>query len=561
MGMESTPFDLWRFLAGIAVFLLGMAQLEQGLRELAGARVKAFLRQSTRTPIQGIVAGTATTALLQSSSVVGLLTLAFVGAGVLTLNNAIGVILGANLGTTVTGWLVATIGFKLDLEGAALPLIGIGGLVVLFVTAWPRLQQIGRLTLGLGMLLLGLIWMKSSIEGLAASLDISRYVDMGPFMMLLVGFGFAAIIRSSSATMMIALAALAAGQLDLHAAAAMVIGADLGTTITVLMGALDGSAAKRQVAMAHFLFNLITDVIAFLALPLLIWFIQHIIGVTDPLYGLVLFHSSFNLLGILLFLPFVGRFADFLQHRFQAEELRRSRFINQVPVAVPDAAVEALELEVANLIGRVVELNLSAMALGVDRPSPWPGAGPSPAPTPVGYSKGYEAVKQLEGEILDYCMELQELPLEPEVSDRLTHLMMATRHSVQSAKSIKDISHNLRAYADEGPEPAALHYTRLREEAASFYRQLAEVWRNDRPAARFERLAAMIGENNDRYERGIQAVYARETRERLADAQVSTLLNVVRETYSSSKYLLTAFKDLLLDPSEAEDLAGLPGGA
>lgn len=239
-------FDLWKFLAGLGLFLFGMSQLENGVKELAGRGFKVFIKRHTKNKLKAILGGTLITALLQSSSVVSLMILAFVGAGVISMKSALGIILGSNLGTTFTGWLVATLGFKLDIEGFVMPFIAIGGLLVVLFPKRQQLFNIGLLTLGLAFLFLGLSFMKDSIEYLAENFDISLFTDYGLFVFFIVGFLFTALIQSSSATMVITLSALNVGIIDFYGAAALVIGANLGTTITVLLGALQGTVSKKK---------------------------------------------------------------------------------------------------------------------------------------------------------------------------------------------------------------------------------------------------------------------------------------------------------------------------
>ena len=227
--------DPWQPLAGLALFLLAMRLIERSIRHLAGDRFKRLLANHTRNPVEAVASGTVATAILQSSSFVGLLMLAFVSARLLPLQNALAVVLGANLGTTATGWIVATLGFELELDRLALPMVGVGG-VMYVLGGRRRIARIGELTLGLGLLLLGLEYMKAAVSDLSESVDVAALADRSALEFLLLGTLFSAIVQSSSATMLIALTALNAGLLPLPAAAAVAIGADLGTTSTVLFG-------------------------------------------------------------------------------------------------------------------------------------------------------------------------------------------------------------------------------------------------------------------------------------------------------------------------------------
>ena len=216
-------FDYWGLLAGIALFLFAMSQIEAALKTFGGRSLAIYLKRHTRHRFQSLLGGLVGTALLQSSSVVGLMVLAFVGAGMLTLTAALGIIFGSNLGTTFTGWIVATLGFKVDLSAFSLPLIAIGG--GFYLLAGGRWSELGRGLLGLGLLLLGLQFMKDSVASLEALIDINELAALAPWQYLLFGLVVAAVIQSSSATMMITLTALNEGIIDLPNAAALAIGA------------------------------------------------------------------------------------------------------------------------------------------------------------------------------------------------------------------------------------------------------------------------------------------------------------------------------------------------
>src|SRR5690606_24051855 len=194
-----------------------------------------------------IVTGTSVTALLQSSTAVSLMVLAFTGAGIMTMQNAIGVILGSNLGTTVTAWIVATVGFQLNIEEFTLPLIGIGGLGLIFFGQSEKYANISKLTVGFGFLFMGLNDMKSSVEVFAYQFDPSILVDQPLIIFALTGVLITAIMQSSSASIAITLTALNASIISFEGAASVVIGSNIGTTITILIGSIGGVQSKKRV--------------------------------------------------------------------------------------------------------------------------------------------------------------------------------------------------------------------------------------------------------------------------------------------------------------------------
>ncbi|MBT8100250.1 MAG: Na/Pi symporter, partial [Gammaproteobacteria bacterium] len=514
--------SLWQFVGGIGLFLFAMLQLETALQSFAGRTLKEFLQRHTNNAIKSVSVGAIATALVQSSSMIGLIVLAFAGAGVITLQNALGVIFGANLGTTLTGWIVTTIGFKLDLESASLPLIGIGSLVLVGLKG--KVSEVGRFAAAMGLLLLGLSLMKESVGAFSDRLDVDSLANLAAWQYLLFGVVVAAIVQSSSAVMVLTLTALHAGVIELPAAAAVAIGADLGTTSTVMIGALQGAVIKKRVALAHVIFNVTTDTVAFvLLLPLLA--VVKALGLTDPLLSLVAFHSLFNFLGIVLFLPFIKPFARFLGRRFEARDPHENLFVGETPSTVPDAALRAISKETAHIIGRVIRHNLRAFTPALPTP---PGQMPVAAPAAsddasISYEEGYRRNKKLEGEILSYALMVQAEPLEPDRAKRLSRLLSSVRHAVHSSKSLRDIRHNFDEIADS-PRPDVYDYLdHFRSVMGEFY---ASIYRL-RTAAIAKATIRDFAEMNDRaqlvHDHLHQQIYADIQSSQIGDNEISSL--------------------------------------
>ena len=549
--------DVVTFLAGLGFFLLGMERLETSLGALLGRRLRTWLRGPTRRPAQGVLIGTLATAILQSSSLVTLMLMAFVGAGVLSLTNAVGVMLGANLGTTLTGWLVATIGFKLDLASAALPLIALGAMGSIFISAERQLGRLAGLLLGLGFLLFGLEFMKASASEFADSFDPAFLQQQNRFVYLLVGLGFTIIVQSSSAAMMVNLTALSTGVITLENAAALAIGADLGTTITAVLGSLKGSAAKRRVALAHVTFNVYVETIAFILLGPLLAFIAWL-GLRDPLYSLVAFHSLFNFIGILAFLPFVPRFSRWLERRFVGHRQTLSAFISPAELPVPDAALTALQRETAHLCYRVMLYRQGAIdrqpafgdpvlweALSRDRER-------RPSSLPGSLAQQYDQLKELEGEILLFCRALHRESLTVPEAEHFSAMQNAARHAVRAAKALKDIEHNLSNFEKQDFEIHARTLESASRQLHEMDAAIVELAGVCQAASRMALLAELAHRNSSRYAEAERTIYRDDLP--LDDIDLSTLLNVEREIYSSNAELIDALEGLLLPVADAESL-------
>ena len=551
-------FDIWQFLAGLGIFLFGMLYIEEALKNLAGRAFKRFLRRYTRNPVQGILSGTVITAVLQSSSVVTLMVLAFVGAEIITLRNALGVVFGSNLGTTFTGWVVATLGFKLDIESFALPFIAIGGISMVFFSADTKPREIGRFLIGFGFLFLGLDYMKTSIEYLATNVDLSLFADWNPYAFFVVGFVLTAIIQSSSASMVITLSALHAGVIPLEAAAATVIGSDLGTTLTVMLGGLKGLPAKKRVALSHFFFNLITAVVALVLLFPLLYLLRQVLGLSDPLITLVAFHSSFNLMGILLITPFLGVFVRFLEKRFASESNTPAIYINRVTTDVPEAAIEALEHEIRHLIDHVFALNLHILRINPALyPFPEHGKG-EPMRFSTGFREKYEVIKQLEGEIVAFYLDMQQHSLDEALAQRTSQCMHAVRNTMMGAKGIKDIDHNLREFEKSINDSQVSLFEWLKGQQNELYFTLYRTFQSEAPVSRFELLVDSARENHKNADQFLKEVYRQARANQLNELEISTLLNVSREVFNANRFLILAVKDVLFNEEQARDFDALP---
>lgn len=553
--------DAWRLLAGLGLFLFGMHQLELALKQLTGRPFKRFLRQHTTHPVKGVLSGAFATAVLQSSSVVSLIVLAFVGTGIISLASAIGIVFGSNLGTTATGWIVATIGFKLDIEALALPLVAVGGFGVVWSKAGTRRAGFSHLVAGLGLMLMGLEFMKSGSISSTRLFDPASLSAYPAIVFLGAGLLLTAVIQSSSATIMITLSALYAGVIPLTSAAAVAIGADLGTTVTAVLGALAGSVAKKRVAAAIVFFNLVTDVLAFVFLKPLLRLITEIIGLSDPLYALVAFHSLFNLLGLMLFLPFIPLISRQLGRRFGERDVSLLRHIKASDAAVPEAAIENMSRETYRLIDQAAALN--QISFGINPKHSFYDSAMDRLNVAVfgnepDYGECYAEIKQLEGEILSFVMKMQSERLDNEESVRLGQLIPSIRNAVHSAKNIKDTHHDLQSFRESVDDRFNAFDERFRSTVERFYFSLDGLRKATTQSHAFELLADLKNFNESLHAAMHSDIYREIAHGVLEEEQISTLLNVNREIQLSNQSLLEAIADALLDSDSARDYESLP---
>nr|MCU0395384.1 Na/Pi symporter [Chitinophagaceae bacterium] len=456
--------EFWYFLAGIALFILGIGQLEEALRGLAGRSFKLFLRRNSSHPLRAILSGTVVTMVLQSSSVVNLLVLAFVGAGLIGMQNGLALILGANLGTTATSWLIALVGFELNIEQLFLPMVGIAGILY---AAFSRQSVIGKwllLLLGFGLMFTGLGFIRESMDALLNSVQLSRYAGYHPAVFLLMGFVLTSLIQASSATMAITLSALATGQLGLVQAMAIALGSEVGTTLKVVLAAVGGTADKKRVALGNFLFNLVSTLAFLLVLEPVAHFIQQTLGVQSNLFALVVFQTLVNAGGILIFLPILGPVGRWLNHRFRTGA-RRSLFISQQPVADPDIAIDMLRNEVLSLMQHA--LIFCRHLFGENIPDHHKDFYHREFET-LSLEKQYEFIKIQHGETFDFYIRLQGGNLQPAERVAAERLIAAARNAVYAAKSFKDTIADVEEFSASGKDRKYAVFEETRTSTISF---------------------------------------------------------------------------------------------
>ncbi len=344
---------LGQLFGGIGLFLLGMQLLTSGLKQAAGRSLKRALELATRSKWRGLLSGTLITALVQSSSAVTVATLGFVNAGLLTLGQSIAVIYGCNIGTTMTGWLVALIGFKVKISAFALPMIGIG-MGLRTIGGSGRTPHIGSALAGFGLFFIGLDFLRESFVGLSDQVPLES-IGNGPLalaLFVLAGFVMTFLMQASAAVMAIALSLVHTGSITLSAAAALVIGANVGTTTTALMASIGATPSAKRISAAHVLFNLQTGAVGLLFLILLAnWLDQLDPARFDLVILLALYHTLFNLTGVVMIWPFTNALERLLLRRFRSldEDEARPKYLDKNILTTPSLAVEAMNRELARV--------------------------------------------------------------------------------------------------------------------------------------------------------------------------------------------------------------------
>lgn len=361
---------VFRLLGGIGLFLLGMSLLSDGLVAFAGAALRRALLRFTGTPWRAFTSGALTTMLIQSSTATTVTLIGFVSAGLIAYSQAIGVVIGASLGTTATGWFVAALGLKVNLGYYTLPLIGIGAF--LRVLGRGRWRHFGLACAGFGMLFLGLSGMQEGMQGLADDFDLRALPSQGLWahvLAMLAGVLLTTILQSSTAAVATTLTALHAGTLGLEQAAAVVVGAAIGTTLTGALVTIGGTVAAKRTALAHILFNLGSGIVAIVLLPiflsLLSWLNAHA-GLEAGAMSLAFFHTLFIAVGVALFMPVVDRFERLVARLLPEREQDMGRHLDTSALGVPTVALEASQRTLESITHQLVEIQRALLSRALD---------------------------------------------------------------------------------------------------------------------------------------------------------------------------------------------------
>ena len=364
---------IFQLLGGIGLFLLGMVLLTDGLKAFVGNALRAALVRFTGTPSKAFVSGALITLLVQSSSATTVMLIGFVSAGLLTFPQAIGVVMGASLGTTGTGWVISVLGLKVSLGYYALPLVGIGALMRLLAVG--RWRAMGLALAGFSLIFVGIETLQTGMQILATTLDLAQLPTtglVGHLTAMAIGILMTVVMQSSSAAVATTLTALHVQAVNFDQAAALVIGAAIGTTITGALAAIGGSVSARRTAFTHVLFNLVTGVIALILLPLFLWGLnlaQRYAGLQPGAVSLAAFHTAFISLGVILFLPFTDHFARWVERLLPERGPRLTRHLDDSLLAAPAVALEATRRALQEItLELIAQLNplLENSVAGVD---------------------------------------------------------------------------------------------------------------------------------------------------------------------------------------------------
>ena len=445
--------------AGIAILLFGMVMLEEGFKVFTKGPLKNILRKATNKVYKSITAGAFVTALIQSSSLVTVITISFISAGLISLSGGIGLIFGANIGTTATAWLVAGLGLKIKISALAMPML-VFGLIFSFQKKLSY-KGIGSVLAGLGFFFLGVHYMKEGFDVFKEYIDLTEYAVsgyLGVIVFTFIGIIITTILQSSSATLVLIITAMAAGQVEYENALALAIGANVGTTITAILGSVSSNVAGKRLAGAHIIFNLTTGIIAIgfiFQLADLVTLLSNKFGIAETNYTLklALFHTIFNVIGVLIMIPFVKPLERFLMRVIKdkvEDDIDKPKYLNKHVLEFPDSSITALVNESKYLYKNAI-FEIVAHALSIHREDI---KSEQKIKKIVKASKEdmkidvedlyYKKVKTIYGEIIKYATITQiDFNLTNHQSKTVTQIKVANRKMVEIINDVRELNKNI----------------------------------------------------------------------------------------------------------------------
>ena len=552
MGVTS---EIFKLLTGIVIFLLGANYLEDSVKSLAGRSFKLFLRKQTSNKLKAIGGGAIVTGVLQSSSVVSLMVLAFVGAGVIQMESALAVILGANLGTTIDSWIVATLGFKFNIETISYPVAAISGLTMLLSNKEGKLYQWSRLLFGFAFLFVGLNFIKTGMQDVISEIDLSRVNEQPAIVFLLIGLLITAVIQSSSATVVIVLSALYANAIGLYQATAIILGAEVGSSLKLILASAKGSADKKRVAFGVILFNVTMVILVFVVLRPVNTLITDIIGLKDVLLALVLFQSLVNIAGIIIFYPLLGPLGRFLEKRFVKED-DETLFIHKVNATDTDPALVALEKETEWMLYHTAAFAMEAFDIKSNTIEKLPF---SREFVEKKIMEKYEYIKHLHGDIYNYGTRMQRQVADNETISRVYQCLDAARNIMYAAKNIKDALPDIEQLSKSATDQKYNSYMQTRKRVADFFEKTITIINESSESENFKKISSLYNGIQESYKEMLAELHHEDWQKKLDEVEFSTIVNFNREIYTCEKSIAFALKDLLLSEEEAAKFDELPG--
>ena len=547
--------------SGVAIFLFGMLSLEEGFRTFSGGTLETILQKATSKTYKSMIFGFIATVMMQSSSLVSVLTISFLGAELINLFQGVGIMMGANIGTTSGTWLMGAFGLKINISAYAMPMLTFG--ILLIMQKNKSLKGFGYILTGLGFLFLGIHYMKEGFEAFKSTLDLSSYAVSGRKGMIIficVGMLATFIMQSSHATMVLNLTALSVGQITYENAVALSIGAAIGTTITAVIGSLSSNTNGKRLAGAHFIFNVLNALLAILIIDYILMAVGGVsdfLGIAKDNYPLRLavFDTIFKVSGVLIFLPFINKLVSFLYYilkdKVQDTHLEHILFLNDSVLELPSTSLTAITNETKHLYDIASKIIANGLILKqrnilstMDLESV---INDEYAKEEVDVNREYlTRVKEISGAILDFATRAQ-VSMSPENIKKIFDVKLANRAIVSAIKATQHLCKNMKIHTKSKNEFVREQYNLIRKNLVELLRTIHAISKADTDID--EKLllekAKFYAEKNDVFANGSLDNLIRQ--ELISNEIATSLMNDSAYAYDISQNLIAMAEVLFIN--------------
>ena len=468
-------------LAGIAIFLIGMHFMEDGFKLFSGGTLEKVLERFTSNKFTSLLTGFVTTSIVQSSSLISVIVISFLSVELISLTQGMAIVFGANLGSTTTAWIVSSFGLKLKISLYAMPMIIFG--VIFRFSKNNSYIGLGNILLGLGFIFLGISYMKDGFDTLRNAIDLAAYsVEgyVGIFVYILIGAIATVVIQSSSATMAIIITALAGGNIIYIDALALAIGANVGTTVTAILGSLTSNQNGKRLAFGHFVFNIITGLLA----VLLIYQLKDLVDLLAPYLAidetnysmkLALFHTLFNLLGIVSLFAFIGLIVKMSKRFISDEKYKKAskpKYLSKENIKIPYNAMVSIQKEVIHLYSNAQKAILHAISIHTSELKEKEDIDTILSKPTSKIDTNLDDIYQndlklLYSEIIEFSL-ISQQHMNKNQNEYVTQLKLASNIIIKILKDTRDIQKNMDFYLNSKNEYIKKEYLQIKRELATF---------------------------------------------------------------------------------------------
>ncbi len=560
-----TQSDFKTIASGVAIFLVGMFFMEDGFKVLSGGALEKVLKKSTSNVFTSILSGFFSTTLVQSSSLVSVVVISFLSAELIALPQALGIIFGSNIGSTTTAWIVASLGVKIKIAHYAMPML-VFGVIFTFFKKKP-IKGAGNILLGLGFIFLGIGYMMEGFDTLKQGIDLGQFAMdgyLGILVYILIGAISTVIIQSSGATMAIIITAVATGQITYVNSISLAIGANLGTTVTAILGAFTSNADGKRLAVAHFIFNAITALFAIIFIYVLMDLVDFIsrhvgIGEKDFAMKLSLFHTIFNISGVLIVVPFMNKIVTFLEDLFiyRGEKRGKPKYLDNQVIQIPEAAINALYKETEHLYDSVSHLTIQALRL--HRHEVWSDTEMRKVTETVtgdnvNIDEVYnDRIKELYSEIIRFAV-LAESYMDDAEREEVFEIKIANRKIIEVTKDISSLQKNIAHFMNSKNGDISGLYNSLRTRLAELIRDIDLVRHHPDDLAAATRIV-MIRDSVKKFDASLNQEISNLLREdKITDMMASSVMNDSSFTKSISRRFLECAAIMWVDDALIQEI-------